>query len=35
MYAQVEPRSEWKEMALQGADFLEKYHLAGGSPQVF
>ena len=25
MYAQVEPRSEWKEMALQGADFLEKY----------
>ncbi|MEY4885883.1 MAG: hypothetical protein RL151_1192, partial [Bacteroidota bacterium] len=25
MYAQVEPRSEWKEMALKGADFLEKY----------
>lgn len=25
MYAQVEPRPEWKEMALLGADFLEKH----------
>jgi N-acylglucosamine 2-epimerase len=25
MYANLEPRPEWKEMALLGADFLEKY----------